>query len=317
MPIKKPRARIGHNEELQICGYALEFRTMQRTKLAEKIQSEVRWQGKSPEIEVLERKISHYRKEAIDGPEDKAWNMATIDKYPIPPQAVPAVLACQKLCFKDKAALTIREAKWVSRLYALMAEETRQGFVWRHGVKWLDSESLCNETRTGSYPSQSYQRNTKTGSRVLLRIEEGDYGAMECPKCQAAIGIGPTSQKAICAACDGQFDIVRIPTGSEQSDPIRKETSITKNIPPIIKDVRELYRNAKGYAHLEIIYNLIGQPFDSTVMDKLLVRTGFRIPNLDEPDSWLPYLALGIKDTTELKEKIRRAMNERAHNKEG
>jgi hypothetical protein len=317
VPTKKPRARIGHNEELQICGYALEFRSMQRTKLAEKIQSEVHWAGKTPEIEVLERKISHYRKESIDDPEDKAWHMATIDKYPVPPQAIPAILVCQKLCLKDKVVLSIREAKWISRLYALMAEEVRQDFVWRHGVKWLDWKSLRNEARSEADLDQSYQCDRKTESILPLRIEDGDHGAIECPKCQAAIGIGPTSQKAICAVCQGQFDIVRIPAGSEQSDVMRKETSITRNAPPIIKDVGGLYRSAKDYAHLEIIYQLIGQPFDSAVMDKLLVRMSFQTPNLDEMHSWLPYLAMGVKDTRELKEKIRRAIDEGAHNQEG
>jgi hypothetical protein len=312
MPIKKPRAHIGHNEELRICGYALEFRTMQRTNLAEKIQSEVRWPGKSPEIEVLERKISHYRKEAIDGPEDKAWSVATIDKYPIPPQAIPAVLACQKLCFKDNLVLSIREAKWVSRLYALMAEEVRQDFVWRHGVKWLESEpSRNNKPGTQSYPRQSSQRE------FSLQVEEGASGAIECPKCQSPIGIGPDSRRSTCVGCGSEFEIVTIPVESEQSEAVCKGTSVTENISPIIGNVSELYRYAKGYAHLEIIYDLIGQPFDSTVMDKLLVRTGFQIPNIDEPDSWLPYLALGIRDSKELKEKIRRAINERAHNEEG
>jgi hypothetical protein len=291
---------------------------MQRTKLAEKIQSEVRWPGKSPEIEVLERKISYYRKHAIDDLEDKAWSMATIDKYPVPPQAIPAILACCKRRFKDDAVLTIREAKWVSRLYGLMAEEVRQDFAWRHGVKWLESEpSYNNAPETDSYPNQSSQHNKKTQRESLFRVEEGDCGAIECPKCQAPIGIGPTSQKAICVRCEGQFDIVRIPVGSEQSDTICRGTSVTKNISPIIKDVSELYRYAKGYAHLEMIYELIGQPVDSRRMDELLIHTGLPLPNLDEPDSWLPYLALGIEDSKEFKEKIRRLANARAHNKKG
>jgi hypothetical protein len=318
MPIKKSRARIGPSEELQICRYSLEFRTMQRTKLAEKIQNEVHWPGKSPEIEVLERKISYYRKHAIDDPEDEAWSMASIDKYPVPTEAIPAILACWKQCFRDDAVLTIREAKWVSRLYALMAEEVRQDFVWRHGVKWLESEPLYNyKLGTESYPDQSFQRSRKTQTEFSFRVEEGEYGAIECPKCQSAIGIGPTSEKAICVGCNSQFDIVRIPIGSEQSDAVHKGTSVTKNICPIIRDIRELCHYAKGYAHLEMIYDLMGQPFDSTVMDKLLVKTGFQIPNLDEPDSWLPWVALGVEDTKELQEKIRRAVNERAHNKKG
>lgn len=318
MTIKRSRAWIGDKEELQICYYALEFRGIKRTKLAEKIQAQVRWPSKPPEIEVLERKISGYRKHAIDSPEDEAWSMATIDRHPVPSQAIPFILACWKRCLQDGMVLTIREAKWVSRLYALMAEEVRQGFVWRHGVKWLESEpSGDDEAKTTSCPDQSSQRNRKTESEFVLRVEEGEYGAMECPKCQKPIGIGPTTQKALCLGCEGQFDILRISVGSEQADAGCKGASVTKNISPVIRDVIELYRYAKGYAHLEMIYELMGEPFDSTRMDEMLIHTGFRLPILDEPDSWLPYLAWGIEDFKEFKEEIRRAVNERAHNKEG
>ncbi|MFP3880585.1 MAG: hypothetical protein ACLFVA_06495 [Dehalococcoidia bacterium] len=308
MTIKGQRAWIRDDEELQICRYTLEFRHMQRTELAGKIQAEVHWPGKPPEIEVLERKISKYRKHAVDHPEDRPWSMATLDKYPIPPQAIPAVLACWKQRVESSGTLTIREAKWVSKLYALMADEVRQSFVWRHGVKWLESEPSCNnEVGIRSYPDQSSQRNTKTGREFLLRLEEADCGVIECPKCQTPIGIGPTSQKAICVGCEGQFDIVRIPVRSEQSDAVCRETSVTKNISPIIKDVKELYHYAAGYAHLELIYDLIGQPFDSTYMDMLVMRLGEVIPDPDEEASLLPYLALAIEDFKQFKDKIREA----------
>lgn len=317
MPIKKQRAHIGHDEELKICSYSLEFRSMQRTQLAQKIQSEVLWSGKPPEIEVLERKISHYRNSAIDSPEDETWSMATIDRHPVPAQAIPFVLACWKRCLQDGMVLTIREAKWVSRLYALMAEEVRQDFIWRHGVKWLVSGLSANdEATTTSSPSQSSQYGGETQSESVLPVEEGEYGAIECPKCLAPIGIGPTTQKAICVGCNARFDMVRISAGSEQPDGGRRGTSVTKNISPAIGDVRELYRYAKGYAHLEMLYELIGEPFNSTRMDEMLMHTGFRLPKLDEPDSWLPYLASGIEDFKKFKEEIRALDKARAHNKE-
>jgi hypothetical protein len=312
MPIKGSRAWIGDNEELQICHYSLELRHMQRTKLAEKIQTEVHWPGKPPEIEVLERKISHYRKHAIDHPEDEPWSMATLDKYPIPPGAIPAVLVCWKQRVQSGTTFTIREAKWVSKLYALMANEVHQNFIWRHGTKWLEPEA----PRSNEIGGKSSQRNKKAESEFLLRVEEGGYGAIECPKCRTPIGIGPTTQKAICVGCEAQFDIVRIPVGSEQSGAVCKETSVAKNIPPVIRDINELCHYAKGYAHLEMIYDMIGQPFDSTYMDRLLMGLGPLIPRLDEPASFLSYLALGIQDFKEFKDKTRRPANERTYNQE-
>jgi len=317
MTIKGSRAWIGDEEELQICHYTLEFRDIKRTKLAEKIQAEVRWPGKPPEIEVLERKISRYRKQAIDYPEDTPWSMATLDKHPISPETIPAVLTCWKELAQSGTILTIREAKWVSRLCALMADEVHQDFIWRHGTKWLELEtSRNNETERKSFPNQSSRRNRKTVSEFSLRAGEGDYGVIECPECRTPMGIGSTTRTAICVGCEAQFDIVRIPVGAEQSDAVRKETLVAKNIPPAIHDINDLSRYAKGYAHLEMIYDLIGQPFDSTYMDRQLMGLGPLMPVLDEPASFLPYLALGIQDFKEFKDKIGRLANERTHNQE-
>jgi hypothetical protein len=318
MTIKGARAWIGDEEEFQICHYTLEFRNMKRTKLAEKIRAEVHWPGKPPEIEVLERKISRYRKQAIDYPEDEPWSMATLDKHPISPEAIPAVLACWKELVQSDTTLTIREAKWVSRLYALMADEVHQSFIWRHGTKWLELEtSRNNEIERKSFPNQSSRRNRKTASEFSLRAGEGDYGAIECPSCRTQIGIGPTTRTAICIGCGAQFEIVRIPAKAEESDVVRKETSVVKNIPPIIKSISSLIYYAKGYAHLELIYDLIGQPFDSTYMDMLIMRLGKVIPDLNEEASLLPYLALSIQDFKQFKDKIGRLTNERSHRKKG
>ena len=317
MPIKGKRAWIGDDEELQICHYTLEFRDMQRTKLAEKIQAEVHWPGKPPEIEVLERKISHYRKHAIDYPEDTPWSMATLDRHPISSEAIPAVLACWKRRVQSGTILTIREAKWVSKLYALMADEVHQNFIWRHGTKWLElGTSRNNAIGKKSSPNKPSRRNKKTASEFSLRAGEGDYGVIECPECRTPMGIGSTTRTAICVGCEAQFDIVRISVGAEQSDAVRKETSVAKNIPPAIHDINNLSRYAKGYAHLEMIYDLIGQPFDSTYMDRQLMGLEPLMPDLDEPASLLPYLALGIQDFKEFKDKIRRLTNERTHNQE-
>jgi len=318
MTIKGSRAWIGDKEELQICYYALEFRGIKRTKLAEKIRAEVRWPSKPPEIEVLERKVSRYRKQAIDYFEDRPWSMSTLDKHPIPPEAVPAVLACWKELVQSDSILTIREAKWVSRLYSLMADEVHQSFVWRHGTKWLEPETWQNnENKRKSLPGESAQRAKKTASEFSLRVGKGDYGEIECPKCRVRIGIGPTSRTAVCVGCGAQFDIIRISAKAEESDVVRKEISVAKNVPPIIKDINSLIRYAKGYAHLELIYDLIGQPFDSAYMDMLIMGLDKVIPDPHEEGSLLPFLALDIQDFKQFKGKIGRLANERTHNQDG
>jgi len=62
----------------------------------------------------------------------------------------------------------------------------------------------------------------------------------------------------------------------------------------------------KGYAHLEYIYQVIGVPFDSTHMDRLLMHC----MNWEIPASLMLFLALGMKDVKDIKGKIKEAQNE-------
>lgn len=317
MSDERRRAFISDDEEFQICRYTVEFREMRRTRLAEKIQAEVRWPGKPPEIEVLERKISHYRKHMIDHPEDNPWSMATLDRYPISLGAIPAVLACWKQHVQSGTALTIREAKWVSRLRGLMADEVHRSYVWLRGTKWLESETWCDGIGRQNFSSRRFSsHNEERVGEPVLHAKDDEGGAVECPECGTPIGIDSTTQKAICIRCQARFDVIRVPSGPEDADAGGRETSVLKTITPVIRDIGSLSYYARGYAHLELIYELLGQPFDSTYMDMLLMRLRKGIPDLDH-DAWLlPYLALAIEDFRQFRNKIRRRKDEGSHREE-
>ncbi|MBM4461764.1 MAG: hypothetical protein FJ012_00315 [Chloroflexi bacterium] len=125
MAVKRKRAKITHKEETMILDYSRRFRKLGRTQLAEKIQAEVKWSGKPPEIEVLEKKISKYRK--INDPEEEPWDMSKLDKYPIPPEALPSVILCYVYRLEHgDTLLTVREAKWVSRIYAIWKDKAEE-----------------------------------------------------------------------------------------------------------------------------------------------------------------------------------------------
>jgi hypothetical protein len=118
---KGKRAHISEDGEAIIMARSLEVDKSglrpQRTILAEKLQTE--FEGKRydvPQIEVLERKISWYRRHAETDPLEKPWRMDTLDEYPIPPEAVPSVLKVWKSRIDNGDTLTIREAKWAARL---------------------------------------------------------------------------------------------------------------------------------------------------------------------------------------------------------
>lgn len=50
--------------------------------------------------------------------QDGPWGLSTLGKYPIPPEAVPVVL---DVSMQSQQPLTIREAKWIGRLYVLLS----------------------------------------------------------------------------------------------------------------------------------------------------------------------------------------------------
>jgi hypothetical protein len=125
MTSERKRAKITNKELKSISEYVTDNCDMQRTKLAEKIQAEVKWPGKPPEIEVLERLISKYRKHPQDNPLDKPWCLAALDAYPIPPDALPVVLEVWKFNIEKRDTFTIREAKWAARLSGLLGKVER------------------------------------------------------------------------------------------------------------------------------------------------------------------------------------------------
>lgn len=117
MAYEPKRAKIGAEQEAIIAKYALDYHDMPRTKLAEKIQAEVKWPSKPPEIEVLERKITSYRKDS-DSPRDNPWTLDSLKENPLPPEALPKLF--QIWLYKQEnqfePPLSVREAKWIAQL---------------------------------------------------------------------------------------------------------------------------------------------------------------------------------------------------------
>jgi hypothetical protein len=75
---------------------------------------------RAPEISTLERRILNYSKKS--SPEDEPWTIFTLDRHPIPLEALPKVLK-QYREVKDFCGLSIREAKWIARLSSIEPPE--------------------------------------------------------------------------------------------------------------------------------------------------------------------------------------------------
>ena len=76
-----------------------------------------------PSLSTVQKVLATYRKNKSKFPEDpleRPWSMATLDDYPIPPEAILSVLEVWKFRIEKGDILTIREAKWVARLSGVL-----------------------------------------------------------------------------------------------------------------------------------------------------------------------------------------------------
>lgn len=100
--------------------------TKKRTELAEELKPMIEAKGwPSPTIETMEKIISKIRNRRDS--QDAPWSVTTLAEYEIPPEALPTVLEVwqKTLEWNWIKPLSIREAKWVSRLrYAIKDLET-------------------------------------------------------------------------------------------------------------------------------------------------------------------------------------------------
>jgi len=142
--------------EGQILEMVIDNPGLKPEKLADKIISTLKWPGKEPELEGMTKKVRAKRKKIKDIPQDKPWSTATLDEYPIAPEALSSVLKVWKLRIErgdEFDTITIREAKWAARLSGLTAD-TGQLLAWARqyartelfyeilGKKDFNSESL-------------------------------------------------------------------------------------------------------------------------------------------------------------------------------
>lgn len=67
--------------------------------------------------------------------EDEPWSISTLnDEHPIPPEALPVVL---DVSMSSQQTLTIREAKWIGRLYNLLSTIISQQKIDKVSVEWI------------------------------------------------------------------------------------------------------------------------------------------------------------------------------------
>ena len=151
MTYKPKRAQITPEQEATIAKYVLDFPDMSRTKLAEKIQAEVNWLGKPPEIEVLERKISSYRR-VSELPQDKPWTLDSLKQNPLPPEVLPKLFPIWLMKQENPLSppLTIREARWIAQLSGMTDDIELLRLVAEVCAEWELIGELTNSPQLSS-----------------------------------------------------------------------------------------------------------------------------------------------------------------------
>jgi len=89
-----------------------------RTDLAVDLETMIETRGlRSPTIETMEKLISKIRNDRDS--QDRPWSVAALSDYEIPPDALLIVMKAWAKELDKDSYLTIREVKWIARLYAV------------------------------------------------------------------------------------------------------------------------------------------------------------------------------------------------------
>lgn len=180
MTIKGRRAKITDEGESIIISHALAYPRRRRTLVAEELEKKLDEKGHDvPQLEVLERKISYFRNHEVKSPLDKPWNIFTLSTHPIPPEAVPLVMAIarNKMGVTYRHKLTIREAVWIGKLYTFVPEDEREDYIVLHELLvWAESYALMERYKetSGKEPPahdvESWDDEIYLMSRVMQEI---------------------------------------------------------------------------------------------------------------------------------------------------
>lgn len=70
---------------------------------------------------------------------DKPWSIATLNEHELPAESIPRVLQVWRYSLNIEKEFTIRQAKWVSRLYVQVPDITE---LWYQSLRYAEQEEL-------------------------------------------------------------------------------------------------------------------------------------------------------------------------------
>ena len=136
--------RMSKTVEKLIVHESLENRNMPRRVLAVKLQEIISKMGEPvPTEETLEKLISKARNHT-PSPLDEQWTTASLVDFDLPPDSVPSVIEIWRYALNTNESFTVRQARWVSRLYPLIKETP---LLWFWSRKYAEEEKAVSIIR--------------------------------------------------------------------------------------------------------------------------------------------------------------------------
>ena len=141
--------KIKDSVKWRIYQEAIKNRAEPRDAVAERIEQFLEDKEFVPSRDTLVKMISSARNR--DDPEDRPWTVSALADYEIPPEALPVVMDAWTNELELDRHLTIRQAKWIARLYyALKHEDTHLLCAFASGYASVETVTRP----TGKYPEK-------------------------------------------------------------------------------------------------------------------------------------------------------------------
>jgi len=172
--------KISNEVRRLIIGQAIhDSKNMPRRALAVRLQDIIEKMGEiSPSEDTLVKMISEARNKQ-PSELDQPWSIGACDEYNIPPDIIPILISLQKLKDKDQGEsrlwkMTIREARWVARLFPVAEPLVNKAFTDEESSLWwlsLIVSSYMQRERVSEQMNEQYP-NTSDLDRLYFANED-------------------------------------------------------------------------------------------------------------------------------------------------
>lgn len=145
MATKRGRPAIKPHVKKLIYAKARQNKEIPRAALAVELRNLIEEMGEVPLAEETIIKLISQARNHPEHPFDELWSLGSLVEYPIPSEAMPAVMSAYKKALAENGELTIREAQWIARFYKIIDPPD---LVWDWAWAYATEEWLSNITNT-------------------------------------------------------------------------------------------------------------------------------------------------------------------------